>query len=93
MFRHCGTNKKPPQWTFTDPCKPEVSPGARDNYKKNVSKCKAFEETSFSKLFYYKYEDWKPSFGRSEEKSNHKGSIESLGFSLTVSIQTINANP
>ena len=24
MHRHCGTNNRAPQWTFTDPCKPEV---------------------------------------------------------------------
>ena len=27
---HCGTNKRAPRWTFTNPCKPEVRPGARD---------------------------------------------------------------
>ena len=25
-----GTNNRAPQWTFTDPCKPEVRPGARE---------------------------------------------------------------
>ena len=30
MHCHCGTNKKAPRWTFTDPCKPEVRPGARE---------------------------------------------------------------
>ena len=25
-----GTNKRAPRWTFTDPCKPEVRPGARE---------------------------------------------------------------
>ena len=29
MHCHCGTNNRAPQWTFTDPCKPEVRPGAR----------------------------------------------------------------
>ena len=30
MHRHCGTNNRAPRWTFTDPCKPEVKPGARE---------------------------------------------------------------
>ena len=30
MYRHCGTNNRAPRWTSTDPCKPEVRPGARD---------------------------------------------------------------
>ena len=30
MHFHCGTNNRAPQWTFTDPCKPEVRPGARE---------------------------------------------------------------
>ena len=29
MHCHCGTNNKAPRWTFTDPCTPEVRPGAR----------------------------------------------------------------
>ena len=29
MHRHCGTNNRAPRWTFADPCKPEVRPGAR----------------------------------------------------------------
>ena len=27
---HCGTNNRAPWWTFTDPCKQEVTPGARE---------------------------------------------------------------
>ena len=30
MHCHCGTNNRAPLWTFTDPCKPEVRPGARE---------------------------------------------------------------
>ena len=30
MQSHCGTNNRAPRWTFTDPCKPEVRPGARE---------------------------------------------------------------
>ena len=30
MHCHFGTNNRAPQWTFTDPCKPEVRPGARE---------------------------------------------------------------
>ena len=30
MHCHCGTNNRAPGWTFTDPCKPEVRPGARE---------------------------------------------------------------
>ena len=30
MHCHCGTNNREPRWTFTDPCKPEVRPGARE---------------------------------------------------------------
>ena len=30
MHCHCGTNNRSPLWTFTDPCKPEVRPGARE---------------------------------------------------------------
>ena len=30
MHCHCGTNKRAPRWIFTDPCKPEVRPGARE---------------------------------------------------------------
>ena len=30
MHCHCGTNYRAPRWTFTDPCKPEVRPGARE---------------------------------------------------------------
>ena len=30
MHCHCGTNNRAPRWTFTDPCKPEVRPGALD---------------------------------------------------------------
>ena len=29
MHCHCGTNNRAPRWTFTDPCKLEVRPGAR----------------------------------------------------------------
>ena len=30
MHRHCGTNNRAPRWTFTDLCKPEVRPSARE---------------------------------------------------------------
>ena len=30
MHRHCGNSNRAPRWTFTDPCKPEVRPGARE---------------------------------------------------------------
>ena len=30
MHCHCGTNLRAPRWTFTDPCKPEVKSGARE---------------------------------------------------------------
>ena len=30
MHCHCGTNNRAPQWTFMDPFKPEVKPGARE---------------------------------------------------------------
>ena len=30
MHRHCGTNNRAPQWTFTDPCKPQARPGAQE---------------------------------------------------------------
>ena len=30
MHCHCVTNNRAPWWTFTDPCKPEVRPGARE---------------------------------------------------------------
>ena len=30
MYCHCGTNNRAPRWTFTDPCKPEVRPGAQE---------------------------------------------------------------
>ena len=30
MHCHCGTNNRAPQWTFMDPCKPVVRPGARE---------------------------------------------------------------
>ena len=30
MHYHCGTNNRAPRWTFMDPCKPEVRPGARE---------------------------------------------------------------
>ena len=30
MHCHYGTNNRTPRWTFTDPCKPEVRPGARE---------------------------------------------------------------
>ena len=30
MHCHCGTNNRAPWWTFTDPCKPEVRSGARE---------------------------------------------------------------
>ena len=30
MHCHCGTNNRAQWWTFTDPCKPEVKPGARE---------------------------------------------------------------
>ena len=30
MHCHCGTNNRAPRWTFTDPCKSEVRPGARE---------------------------------------------------------------
>ena len=29
MHCHCCTNNRAPRWTFTDPCKPEERPGAR----------------------------------------------------------------
>ena len=30
MHCHCGTNSRAPRWTLTDPCKPEVRSGARE---------------------------------------------------------------
>ena len=30
MHCHFGTNNRAPWWTFTDPCKPEVRPSARE---------------------------------------------------------------
>ena len=30
MHCHCGINNRAPRWTFTDPCKPEVRPGTRE---------------------------------------------------------------
>ena len=30
MHCYCGTNNSAPRWTFTDPCKPEVRPGVRE---------------------------------------------------------------
>ena len=30
MHCHCCTNNRAPRWTFTDPCEPEVRPGARE---------------------------------------------------------------
>ena len=30
MHCHRGTNNRVPRWTFTDPCKPEARPGARE---------------------------------------------------------------
>ena len=30
MHCHRGTNNRAPRWTYTDPCKPEVRPGARE---------------------------------------------------------------
>ena len=30
MHCHCGTNNRAPRWTFTDLCKREVRPGARE---------------------------------------------------------------
>ena len=30
MHCHCGANNRAPRWTFTDPCKPDVRPGARE---------------------------------------------------------------
>ena len=30
MHCHFGTNNRAQLWTFTDPCKPEVRPGARE---------------------------------------------------------------
>ena len=33
MHCHCGINNRAPRWTFTDPCKPEVRPGAREEIK------------------------------------------------------------
>ena len=35
MHCHYGTNNRAPRWTFTDPCKPEVRPGARQYNFKN----------------------------------------------------------
>ena len=29
MHCYCGTNNRAPQWTFSDPYKPEVRPGAQ----------------------------------------------------------------
>ena len=30
MHCHCGTNNRAPRWIFTDPCKQELRPGARE---------------------------------------------------------------
>ena len=30
MHCQCGTNDRAPRWLFTDPCKPEVRPGSRE---------------------------------------------------------------
>ena len=36
MYCHCGTKNIAPRWTFTDPCKPEVRQGAREESVKSV---------------------------------------------------------
>ena len=36
MHCHCGTNNRVPRWTFTDLCKPEVRPGARECLKAKI---------------------------------------------------------
>ena len=41
MYCHCVTNNRAPRWTFTDPCKPEVRPGAREESALNLIKYKA----------------------------------------------------
>ena len=30
MHCHCGTNNRAPRWTFTETCRPEMRPGARE---------------------------------------------------------------
>ena len=37
MHCHCGTNNRAPRWTFADPCKAEVTPGAREESVKETS--------------------------------------------------------
>ena len=36
MHCHCGINNREPRWTFTDPCKPDMGPGARFNNLKSL---------------------------------------------------------
>ena len=47
MHRHCGTNNRAPRWAFTDPRKPEVRPGAREE---SASPAWLAAETSADKI-------------------------------------------
>ena len=41
MHCHCDTNNREPRWTFTDPWKPEVRPGAREESAVGMILCLA----------------------------------------------------
>ena len=51
MHCHCGTNNRTPRWTFTDPCKPEVRPGAREESASPACLAASIKRDSYSDVY------------------------------------------
>ena len=61
MHCHCGTNNRAPRWTFTftDPCNPEVRPGAREESASPAwLAAPAMNARDTTKLYIWRLDTW-----------------------------------
>ena len=87
MHCHCGTNNRAPRWTSTDPCKPEVRPGAGEE---SVSPAWLAAPSMYvrdtTKVYIWRLDTWcRPTRGRKNSMSSSEflifGLIEKTGMS------------
>ena len=91
MHCHCGTNNRAPRWTFTDPCKPEVRPGAREESASPAwPAAPAMNARDTTKVYILRLETGLgPTLYRSVTATTHqeKGIITLAGNCTTISIK------
>ena len=59
MYCHCDTNNRAPRWTFTNPCKPEVRPGARkESASTTWQAASAMNARDTTKVYIWRLYNW-----------------------------------